>query len=303
MEIRKTFYCSQLSRAAHEPVFGTASRIDIWLLLQYAYPWADEAFVGSGLPAAVKAHLGGLLDDRPAWRLLFMKQAPRSTAPLAFYVAVAAEQAPRLYRFPLNSYDDLLQIDLPALVAGAAYQDHASAESLFLVCTHGTHDRCCAKFGLPIYRELARAAPGASWQCSHVGGDRFAPNVLCFPHGIYYGHVRADEVPTIVSEYRARRVYLDKYRGRSCYSFVVQAAEYFVRRATGERGLPGFRRLSGQRTGPRQWVVRFAAVPSGPTYQVELAAERQLAPNYLSCKAEETSPIDQYRLIRLEEEG
>ena len=37
---------------------------------------------------------------------------------------------------------------------------------------------------------LAERDPDAVWECSHIGGDRFAATMLLFPHGINYG--RAD---------------------------------------------------------------------------------------------------------------
>ena len=37
-------------------------------------------------------------------------------------------------------------------------------------------------------------APGPAdvWECSHLGGDRFAANVVVLPHGFYYGQVPGD---------------------------------------------------------------------------------------------------------------
>ena len=47
-------------------------------------------------------------------------------------------------------------------------------EPMLLVCTHGVHDTCCAVRGRPVAAALARRWPEATWECSHVGGDRFA---------------------------------------------------------------------------------------------------------------------------------
>ena len=58
-----------------------------------------------------------------------------------------------------------------------------------LVCTHGVHDTCCAIRGRPVAAALAAEWPGQVWECSHVGGDRFAPNVVVLPDGFYYGNL------------------------------------------------------------------------------------------------------------------
>ena len=118
------------------------------------------------------------------------------------------------------------------------------AHPLLLVCTHGKHDACCAKYGLPVYEAMRDLVDeGWLWQCSHVGGDRFAGNVVCLPEGVYYGRVGAGDALALVEEHLAGRVQLDLYRGRSCYSFRVQAAERAVR-ASSRRARPGRARAS-----------------------------------------------------------
>ena len=85
--------------------------------------------------------------------------------------------------------DELLTLPLDGSAGTPSY------DPFFLVCTHGRHDTCCAVEGRPVAAALESARPGAVWECSHVGGDRFAANVVAMPHGIYYGQVemtRAD---------------------------------------------------------------------------------------------------------------
>jgi hypothetical protein len=53
-----------------------------------------------------------------------------------------------------------------------------SEEPIYLVCTHGRHDACCAVRGRPVAAALAAAYPERTWECSHIGGDRFAANVV-----------------------------------------------------------------------------------------------------------------------------
>ena len=116
-------------------------------------------------------------------------------------------------------------------------------EPLFAVCTHGKRDRCCAKYGRPLYDALRdQADPEWVWQCTHVGGDRFAGNLVCFPEGLYFGRVGLGDVAPLLDHYLAGRIYLDCYRGRAAYSMQVQAAERAVRERT---GLIGVRRRAG----------------------------------------------------------
>ena len=70
-------------------------------------------------------------------------------------------------------------------------------EIFYAVCTHGRHDKCCAKFGSRVCRAFRQEVGERAWECSHVGGDRFAGNVVVFPYGIYYGRVGPEDVPDV----------------------------------------------------------------------------------------------------------
>ncbi|MEJ7712974.1 MAG: sucrase ferredoxin [Pyrinomonadaceae bacterium] len=118
-----------------------------------------------------------------------------------------------IYRFALSEYRQLLDVNIAALINGQlkgeeVVQDHP----LFLICTHGTHDKCCAKHGIPPYEALRRAGEEAAKQSSYVGGDRFAANLVCLPHGLCYGRVDERGAERIVEEYRQGRLYLPNYR-------------------------------------------------------------------------------------------
>ena len=92
--------------------------------------------------------------------------------------------------------DDLLESLDPA--CGTAYDG-----PLALVCTHGVHDVCCAVKGRPVAEALAARWPEATWECSHLGGDRFAPNVLLLPDLACYAGMPADEAVRVVEAHLA----------------------------------------------------------------------------------------------------
>ena len=75
--------------------------------------------------------------------------------------------------------------------------------ALHLVCTNGRHDPCCADLGRPVVRALVAARAPDVWECSHIGGDRFAANLVCLPDGVYYGRVDPDGAPGLVADHRA----------------------------------------------------------------------------------------------------
>ena len=139
---------------------------------------------------------------------------------------MVAEGGGGAVRHDLGSHEHLVVADLPAgeVIAGP----------VFLVCTHGRRDACCARLGGPLYEALAQHVPPERlWQASHLGGHRFAPNVVVLPHGIQLGRIPLDRVQEVVGIVAAGRIPLDLYRGRTLYSPSVQAAEIAARAATG----------------------------------------------------------------------
>ncbi|MHA3701600.1 sucrase ferredoxin [Jatrophihabitans sp. YIM 134969] len=98
------------------------------------------------------------------------------------------------------------------------------ADPLYLVCTHGRHDACCALRGRPLALELDQVRPGRVWETSHVGGDRFAANLLVLPTGEVYGRVLPFAAPDLVRRIEAGEVVPGLMRGRLGLAPIAQAA-------------------------------------------------------------------------------
>jgi hypothetical protein len=285
-------FCADVSAAAREPLGATASRIEHWILVEYAGMWPRDPLDAAPFASGVRRHLEEHLAALPHGRLLLVKQPGRaSLRRTRVFVARTAERGSSIRRIELPDIGSLTDLDF----AGSLRGEHeplgeAVDHPLLAVCTHGKRDRCCARLGQPLCMALHRRAPqGWLWQSSHVGGDRFAGNLVCLPEGLYFGRVARPEVDAILAAYRSGRIDLDHYRGRSCYPFPVQAAELAVRR---ELGLTGFwdlrlRRVQREADG---WSVELAADVSGLTARVEVTVERG-EPAYLTCNArQETRP-------------
>ena len=87
-----------------------------------------------------------------------------------------------------------------------------------LVCTHGTVDVACAKFGYPLYRHLRDTYADDTlrvWRVSHFGGHVFAPTLIDMPHGHYWAYIeeaQAEQLIARTGDVAALRGY---YRGWS----------------------------------------------------------------------------------------
>ncbi len=86
---------------------------------------------------------------------------------------------------------------------------------LFLVCAHGRRDVCCARLGGPLARALAARHPGQVWETTHVGGHRYAANLVILPHGLYYGPVDEDFAAAAIAAYQHGEITPARYRGRA----------------------------------------------------------------------------------------
>lgn len=296
--MREKKFCAQICQQAQEPMIGTAARADFWCLLEYTERWNEFAIRDSILPPGVLAWQKEVQNCFPDFRMQLIKQHhyPQQTITCFFAITRHGQQA--LYRFQLKKYTDLLQIDLSALVDGAAcYKPYLEHEPLFLICTHGKHDRCCAKFGLPIYYEVTQLVGNRAWQSSHVGGDKFAANLLCMPYGLYYGHVAALDVKQIIDATYNRHIYLEKFRGCSNYPSVVQAAEYFLREQTGILDLDAFALSQIKTVSGTLCRVTFAMREAEINYCLTVQMNSTEVTYSSSCHGLQTSQVTYYHML------
>jgi hypothetical protein len=279
--------CADVSDAHAEPLAATASRVDHWLLVEYRGLWSRDTIGGSELPASVKGHLRAQVAALPRSRVLFIRRPDRRReASISVYFGRTLEADHRFFALELSRYEELLELDFQAALTTRAATVSELAHPLLLVCTHGKRDRCCAKYGRPLYDELrAEAEPHWVWQSTHVGGDRFAGNLVCLPEGLYFGRVGRSSVWPLLDDYLGGRIDLAHYRGRACYPFPVQAAERRVREEAGACGVDDLSLVSFERTGDGEWTVAFRVRASADVHEVAVAAEFAEAPTYLTCSA------------------
>ena len=142
-----------------------------------------------------------------------------------------------LERLELADLRELADLDLGAVATGTGGLGTPVTGAVFGVCTHGSKDMCCATLGRPVAKALADAAPGRVWETTHLGGDRFAGNVLVLPAGFLYGHVSAATAAKLAAASDDGRVLPELLRGRTSVDMRAQVAEIAVRRVTGLHGV------------------------------------------------------------------
>ena len=291
-------FCSDCSREVGERLFASAPRADVWLLLEYGGPWNAKALPESDLAPAIKARLSAWLDATPNSKCLFIKQRDGLINGPRLYVALTLEVDPRLYRLDLAGYDDLLTLDLDALAQGdAAYDAARTGEPLLAVCTNGRRDIACSKYGVPVYNALAEQGGVPVWQCTHMGGHRFAGVVAALPSGVCYGYLDADDAPDLVIAVQRGDELVANTRGRCCYDAPAQAADYFLRGITGVLSIDGFRLRALTPTDADHWTARFDVLPESRAYDVTVRRELSPWTTYESSADTERKQVPQFHLV------
>jgi Sucrase/ferredoxin-like len=296
--------CATLSRALGEPLLGTASLVRGWVLLEQPGPWGREAVLESRLDRDLAVALDRRAHEVHARLLLIRRPGRGDGGGGRCFVAHTGRRDRWVEGRVLDDPAELLDLDFGKVVAGERPGFGGPVPGpLYLVCTNGRHDRCCATYGRPLGLALAATAVGERvWECSHVGGDRFAANLVCLPGGHYFGRVGAQEAADLAGRYERGLLDLDHYRGRCCDPWAVQAAEWFARRHSGLLGVDGLVVEGSRRLDREVSAVRFVTAGGG-RLTVVVRAARTADPRLLTCSADDPQPPMAYTLLALEAGG
>lgn len=284
--------CSDQSLARHDPMYGTASAGSSWMLFEVCGGWGPSAFLQS--PASIDPELGraivrrvegarmriaairrhGRRPEKPRWRWFMAQSEPGCEA---------------LYRGEVDDPREYLDLALDG-------SDGAlSSDPVVAVCAHGKHDQCCAVRGRGATAAIADAYPEFTWECSHLGGDRFAATMLILPEGICYGRVDSTDAAELVRLYLDGRVNNDFLRGRSSLPHPVQAAQYFARHKYGDDRIAGLAPLHVENGDGQTRVVLNG---EGGPIEVRLT-EDQSEPLLSQCQATIPGRVRIYRLASI----
>ena len=227
-----------------DDVGGTATNVRAFVLVEHHGPWGVSAPGDSRLPDEVKQHLGG----HRSLKVLMARRHHRAHRGSSYQALVCFPARRLLLRTTFEDPLELLALDLDAVSRGEPPVDVPGGPSweqvegpLYGVCTHGRHDACCAERGRPVCAALSELRPEQTWEGSHIGGDRFAANLVVLPEGLYYGRVEPGSVADLVARHEDGRLDLALLRGRTSIPMAVQYAEIALRRQLDEDRLGAVR--------------------------------------------------------------
>jgi hypothetical protein len=290
-------------------VWATASQVRAWLLIEVHGSWGRDAVgdseLGPHAPAvwreAMRARGIRVITIRRDLETHHHEQT--SGVRLVHVVGGRPGTTPaRARRMVVSDLHQVVTVT-ESIVTGSGYGREwmDDDEPYVLVCTNGRHDACCATFGRPLARALRRSRWAAwVWECSHIGGDRFAGNLLLLPDSLYFGRLDAAGAERVLEQFDAGRLDLDGFRGRSTLNLVEQAAEHFVRTEFSLDAVDAIR--SVESLGNGQVRVRVGHEGHDDTLLVTVERSRAPADTPLTCKGVEGLTYPVFHLASIEAE-
>ena len=198
-----------------------------WLLIEHPGPWPREA-AEAELPAPLRALVSSAAEFGIRVQLIRRSGRRQVGDERQVFLGWTAGSAPWLRAGAVSAAaPSLTETDLKELANGTVPSFGAVAqEPVFLVCTHGRRNACCARFGGPLAQALSARHPAQVWETTHVGGHRFAANLVILPHGLYYGPAGVAAASMAIEAYRRGEVIAARYRGRAGQPQAEQETEY-----------------------------------------------------------------------------
>lgn len=288
--------CAVASLSRGDPMPGTAAPAGGFLLLEQPGGWGRRALTSSRLNPSVGSEVSARAIAQGLRALLIRRPGRQVAHPRRRWAVVSSRPGrEQTWWGDFGADEELLSLPLD----GSAGE--ATSDAFYLVCTHGRHDACCAVEGRPVAAALDRLRPGAAWECSHVGGDRFAANVLAMPHGLYYGRVSPGSAAELVAAHEAGEVLPDLLRGQTTAAPAAQAAVAHARRVLGENGIDALTPAGTIHLGGGRWQVRLRRSPRNLIATVQATAGTESG--LLTCHALNPAHPPAFEVLDLVEVG
>ena len=222
--------CSVFSRLRGEDPGGTAPSWSRCLLVELVRPWASEIQQTDHFPKLVSDVLADAQTRGTPVKMHCIAPDDEYSVAGRTRVMLFSRPSGKFAEFDKEDYlvpsdmvggvTDALVLNRGKLSEFDEFRQDTSAAREILVCTHAKYDRCCGKFGYATYDVLRNQYASNNgnnlriWQTSHLGGHRFAPNLIDLPQGLNWVRIENDQLDALVYRNRPPSELKDNYRGR-----------------------------------------------------------------------------------------
>ena len=236
-------YCSEVSLANQEDPIGTAGTAEKWIVVEVPRPWKKDIWNHKPYFKPLMGIVIELEQLEPDLSFRLMAIAPDKEYSQPNYIRVFyyfrpgkmfSQYEKQEYLVPLSQLVPLVRailIEPQQLPEFANYQQPTNDIREILVCTHTQVDTACGRYGTPLYTKLRKDyAPVSArklrvWQTSHFGGHKFAPTLIDFPSGRFWGHLQPEVLDILIDQRGSLEALRPYYRGWSGLEQFEQIAE------------------------------------------------------------------------------
>jgi hypothetical protein len=238
-------YCSVVSKANGADPIGTASSVNEWLFVEVPRPWTKHLWTEKPDYQPLLQQVEALAKQPSRYfktQLLAIapdkKKSQSHTIRIFYYAKPAAllfsHYTKQEYLVPLKLAVALIHALLDQAGNLDSFHSYRQAtdhiRDLF-ICTHTHYDIACGRFGTPLYQQLQQQYVPASqgtlrvWQTNHFGGHQFAPTLIDFPLGQFWGHLEPEMLDTLIYRQGSAADLRSYYRGWAGLGKFEQIAE------------------------------------------------------------------------------
>ena len=232
------FLCAEKSRQSGVNIIGSAPGHQIYVAIECPPPWKSYDLDSKGIPDNLRSLGEEIYDnyDRYQTRFLLIHnnrlRRENCTRVLVFRKPSGFATVYEKQEFHLKDIQAVASLVRQIVMGepGDATPVEVPSRDI-LVCTHGSRDRCCSRFGNPIYYQARKLVTNLAlehtriWQTSHIGGHRMATTAIDFPSARYYGYLDADSLRSVLTHSGDIHCMATIYRGWGLLPWAAQVLE------------------------------------------------------------------------------
>jgi hypothetical protein len=232
-----SFFCADAAKCVPEDIIGSGTNYQTYVLIECCLPWESEAFNSPQVPQNLRDLVKEVEHSKQKIRfLLINSEATKFSNRRKILIYDTKNQdvfgGYEKHEFNVNNIEEVagtVKSYLAGEVPDCEVENNPSRD--ILVCTHGSHDRCCARYGNPFYGQAKAVVSELElsdvrvWKSSHFGGHRMAPTAIDLPDGRYYGNLDRTSFKSILTRTGDIECLNNVYRGLGILPNAIQVLE------------------------------------------------------------------------------
>jgi len=230
------YFCADHSQQIGEDIIGSAANNQTYILIECPPPWDSEAFHSKKVPESLKNLVAEVKRAKLPVRFLLIANSlsakQTSSKVLIYDKKDGLTNGYQKYEYEVADINHVAATVRKWLTGETLYCDLEYSDIRdILVCTHGSHDKCCARYGNPFVMQALATVYDLQlqnvriWKASHFGGHRFAPTAIDLPDGRYYGGLDAESFKRILTRNGDIKCLNRVYRGWGILPTQIQVME------------------------------------------------------------------------------